>query len=81
MMVATGSFLAFLSVLASSFALGVALETRKRDPCAKVGGQKWVAPSAVRACFQSIPVNQTIKANVSFVDLCYFDIRLIIKFV
>jgi hypothetical protein len=35
------------------------------DPCAAIGGQKWVAPSAVRACFQSFPVNETIKSNVS----------------
>ena len=39
--------------------------SKRADPCAAIGGEKWVAPSAVRACFESIPVNQTIKANVS----------------
>ncbi|TDL25270.1 hypothetical protein BD410DRAFT_633830 [Rickenella mellea] len=34
------------------------------DPCVAVGGQKWVAPSALRACFQSIPVNATTKSNI-----------------
>ncbi|KAH9916995.1 uncharacterized protein BXZ73DRAFT_105687 [Epithele typhae] len=34
------------------------------DPCAAIGGQKWVAPSDVRACFSSIPVNATQKANI-----------------
>lgn len=47
--------------------------SKRADPCAAIGGQKWVAPSAVRACFQSIPVNQTIKANVSFLILRYFE--------
>lgn len=56
--------------------------SKRADPCAAIGGQKWVAPSAVRACFQSIPVNQTIKANVSFIDLCCFaDSEFTIKFV
>ena len=47
---------------------------KRADPCAAIGGQKWVAPSALRACFQSIPVNQTIKANVSFVIIRAFSI-------
>ena len=37
---------------------------RAPDPCAAIGGQKWVAPSAVRACFESFPVNQKTKTNV-----------------
>ncbi|KAF7325770.1 Peptidase S41 family protein ustP [Mycena kentingensis (nom. inval.)] len=35
-----------------------------QDPCAAIGGQKWVAPAALRACFQSFPVNQTTKENI-----------------
>ncbi|KAH8114000.1 hypothetical protein DFH11DRAFT_1509631 [Phellopilus nigrolimitatus] len=34
------------------------------DLCAAIGGQKWVAPSAVRACFESFPINQTTKSNI-----------------
>ncbi|KAI5120057.1 hypothetical protein M0805_007808 [Coniferiporia weirii] len=34
------------------------------DPCAAIGGQEWVAPSAVRACFESFPVNETTKSNI-----------------
>ena len=34
------------------------------DPCAVISGQKWVAPSDVRACFTSFEVNQVEKANV-----------------
>ncbi|KAL5522967.1 hypothetical protein ACEPAF_1234 [Sanghuangporus sanghuang] len=37
---------------------------RAPDPCAAIGGQKWVAPSAVRSCFESFPINQTIKTNI-----------------
>ncbi|KIJ22690.1 hypothetical protein M422DRAFT_57113, partial [Sphaerobolus stellatus SS14] len=34
------------------------------DPCVAIGGQKWVAPAAVRACFQSFPLNETRRSNV-----------------
>ncbi|KLO14415.1 hypothetical protein SCHPADRAFT_872766 [Schizopora paradoxa] len=37
---------------------------KRVDPCAAIGNQEWVAPSAVRACFESFPVNQTIKSNI-----------------
>lgn len=37
---------------------------RAADPCAVIGGQKWVAPSAVRACFESFPINESTKSNV-----------------
>ena len=42
----------------------VDVSTRAADPCAAIGGQKWVAPGALRACFESFAVNQTIKENV-----------------
>ena len=38
---------------------------RAADPCATIGGQTWVSPADVRACYQSFPVNETEKANVS----------------
>ena len=41
------------------------LDARATDPCAAIGGQKWVAPSDVRKCFTSFAVDPTIKANVS----------------
>lgn len=40
------------------------LVTKAADPCAVVGGQKWVAPSDLRACFTSFPVDPEVKANV-----------------
>lgn len=45
-------------------AVVVDVSARAADPCAAIGGQKWVAPGAVRACFESFAVNQTIKNNV-----------------
>jgi len=38
---------------------------RASDPCAAIGGQKWVAPGAVRDCYSAIKVNETLKSNVS----------------
>ncbi|KAF8811657.1 hypothetical protein BYT27DRAFT_7183799 [Phlegmacium glaucopus] len=37
---------------------------KKSDPCAVIGGQKWVAPQDVRACFTSVKVDESIKANI-----------------
>ncbi|THU78746.1 hypothetical protein K435DRAFT_786117 [Dendrothele bispora CBS 962.96] len=64
-MVNTGSFLAALGIFGSAFASDVAIEKRQSgDPCAKVGGQKWVSPSDLRACFTSVPVDPVIKENI-----------------
>jgi len=38
---------------------------RASDPCAAIGGQKWVAPEAVRDCYSAVKVNETLKNNVS----------------
>ena len=38
---------------------------RASDPCAAIGGQKWVAPGAVRDCYSAVKVNETLKNNVS----------------
>ena len=35
------------------------------DPCAAIARKKWVAPSEVRACFTSFPVDSVEKASVS----------------
>ncbi|KAJ7167423.1 hypothetical protein C8R43DRAFT_985248 [Mycena crocata] len=40
------------------------LHARKPDPCAVIGGQKWVAPKDVRACFSSFKVDPAIKSNI-----------------
>jgi len=37
---------------------------RASDPCAAIGGQKWVAPGAVRDCYKAVKVNETLKNNV-----------------
>ncbi|KAG7091916.1 hypothetical protein E1B28_008311 [Marasmius oreades] len=34
------------------------------DPCTKLAGKKWVAPSDLRACFQSFKVEPVIKDNI-----------------
>jgi len=73
-MVNTGGFLAVLSLLAPVFASDVA--TRQSDPCAKVGGQKWVSPSDLRACFTSVPVDPVLKENVRLLHLCCLKLKL-----
>ncbi|KAJ7913878.1 hypothetical protein B0H13DRAFT_2003844 [Mycena leptocephala] len=40
------------------------LQDRKVDPCAVIGGKKWVAPSDVRACLSSFKVDPAIKSNI-----------------
>lgn len=44
---------------------------RAADPCAAIGGQNWVSPKAVRDCFTSIKVNETLKANVCGLSGCF----------
>lgn len=44
---------------------GVA-KSAQADPCAAIAGQVWVSPEAVRACFESFPVEPEIKANVRY---------------
>ncbi|KAI8972883.1 hypothetical protein BD414DRAFT_448245 [Trametes punicea] len=69
-MVASRNFLATLSgVLASvklarAEAMVPALNGRATDPCGAIANQTWAAPSDVRACFSSFPVNATIQQNI-----------------
>ncbi|THH03064.1 hypothetical protein EW145_g6558, partial [Phellinidium pouzarii] len=49
------------ALIASAPAFTIA---RAVDPCAAIGGKKWVAPSAVRACFDSFPINESTKSNI-----------------
>lgn len=42
---------------------------RASDPCAAISGQKWVAPRAVRDCYSTVKVNETLKNNVSHFHL------------
>ncbi|TFK48991.1 hypothetical protein OE88DRAFT_1737208 [Heliocybe sulcata] len=49
--------------LASSF--GISQEILSvDDPCAGIGGKKWVSPGDVRRCFESFPVDPKVKANI-----------------
>ena len=34
------------------------------DPCSKIGGQTFVAPSDALACLKSFPFNETLRQNV-----------------
>ena len=43
--------------------LGGATLTLAQDPCAAIGGKKWVKPSEVRACYTSFPVVEAEKTN------------------
>ena len=67
-MVASRSFLATLSGILASAKFAAAethlFDVRASDPCAAIANKTWVAPSDVRACFTSFPVDPTIKANV-----------------
>ena len=65
------SLLSLVTLLFSLSALpGLALpsvkDSRAADPCAAIAGQKWVAPSDVRACLTSFQVNPVEKANVGY---------------
>ncbi|KAF9560741.1 hypothetical protein CPC08DRAFT_636240 [Agrocybe pediades] len=48
----------------STFTAASDVVTRAADPCAAIGQQTWVSPSAVRACYRSVKVNETEKANI-----------------
>ncbi|KAF7345744.1 Peptidase S41 family protein ustP [Mycena venus] len=59
-------FLALFSAFAviSIHAAVSDVQTEKVDPCAAIGGKKWVAPADVRACFSSFKVDPAIKSNI-----------------
>ncbi|KJA21567.1 hypothetical protein HYPSUDRAFT_55453 [Hypholoma sublateritium FD-334 SS-4] len=58
------AFLHFASLVAVAAAASITALERAVDPCAAISGQKWVAPSALRACFTSVKVDPTIKENI-----------------
>jgi len=67
--------MAFLSHFRSFVLLGVlsAAVTNAqgvKDPCAVIGGKKWVDPADVRACYRSFEVDPVLKANVG-ATFCY----------
>ncbi|KAJ7691599.1 hypothetical protein B0H17DRAFT_1286019 [Mycena rosella] len=53
-----------LSAFGFIFANAVSDVQTREDPCAVIGGQKWVAPKDVRACFESFKVDSAIKSNI-----------------
>ncbi|KAF5371707.1 hypothetical protein D9758_003451 [Tetrapyrgos nigripes] len=63
-MVHTGNLLATLSALGYALASEAMLETRQNDPCAKIGGQQWVNPADLRACFTSFPLDPALQENI-----------------
>ncbi|RDB28060.1 Peptidase S41 family protein ustP [Hypsizygus marmoreus] len=54
----------FAALASLSLVGAVTLDTRAPDPCAAIAGKKWVAPKDVRACYSSIKVDPTLKANI-----------------
>ena len=58
------AFLHLASFVAAAAAASLTAVERAADPCAAIAGQKWIAPSALRACFTSVKVDPTIKENV-----------------
>jgi hypothetical protein len=61
----------FISVHAAS----EELQKGNADPCAVIGGKKWVAPADVRACFSSFKVDPAIKSNVRALSLLRAPVR------
>jgi hypothetical protein len=45
----------------AAVALASKVDIRATDACVAIANQTWVAPSAVRACYQSFKVNATEK--------------------
>lgn len=68
------AFLLFASFVAVAAAASITAVERAADPCAAIAGQKWVAPSALRACFTSVKVDPTIKENVRTFLFLYLKI-------
>jgi hypothetical protein len=58
-MVVLQSFVTLALLLASG------VQAAPADPCAAIGGKKWVAPSEVRACYKSFKLDNSVKNNVS----------------
>ncbi|KAJ7078820.1 hypothetical protein C8R43DRAFT_910264 [Mycena crocata] len=56
--------LTLLTALVLSARAAPGVQTRQDDPCAVIGGQKWVAPKDVRACFSSFKVDPVVKSNI-----------------
>jgi len=52
------------SVLAAITLASAAPATPAADPCATLAGVKWTSPAAVRACYTSIPLNETLRTNI-----------------
>ncbi|KAF8518425.1 hypothetical protein BU17DRAFT_48809 [Hysterangium stoloniferum] len=51
-----------------------------KDPCKAIANQTWVAPADVRACFQSFPLNNTLKNNVLDVVNLTFNFQTSINY-
>lgn len=49
------------------------------DPCAFLAGAKWVAPKDLRACYESFPVDEAVKANVAFLPIFYEKKKQLMK--
>ncbi|PPQ84793.1 hypothetical protein CVT25_007425 [Psilocybe cyanescens] len=58
------AFLLFASFVSATSAVADLDLVEAGDPCAAIGGQKWVAPKDLRACFTSVKVDPVIKDNI-----------------
>lgn len=56
------TLIAFVSIAVAASASDVS--ARAADPCAAIGGKKWVSPKEVRACYSSFKVDSAKKTNV-----------------
>ncbi|PPQ81939.1 hypothetical protein CVT25_013787 [Psilocybe cyanescens] len=56
------SFLFF--TVSAAVAIATDVTQRALDPCSVIGQQTWSTPKEVRACFISVKVNETEKANI-----------------
>ncbi|KAF9031686.1 hypothetical protein BDZ89DRAFT_1101087 [Hymenopellis radicata] len=51
-------------MLSVALALTLIAAVAAQDPCATIGGQKWVTPAQLRACYSSFAVNENERSNI-----------------
>lgn len=58
------TLIVLLSLFTAALSFADEIPRQTNDPCAKIGGQKWVSPEDLRACYTSFAVDPVIKENV-----------------
>ncbi|KAJ3895302.1 hypothetical protein GG344DRAFT_39083 [Lentinula edodes] len=58
------TLIVLLSLFTAALSFAAEIPRQTNDPCAKIGGQKWVSPEDLRACYTSFAVDPVIKENI-----------------